>query len=778
MSRGSNVGVAPAAALLRALAGAALLLLAGPDAAAPATPGFCDAAATRRTAAAAPVPADQVVGWKASQKARAVESAHPQRERFAVAPAARSIVYFFDPVDLSSTEPIALDLTFRLEGWDEIRYIALGWQDGRRYWHVPVKHVVDGVTYSTSIDPSSVAFLIANDWAVPESWTVDTARVVVDGTPGPAATVELATPRFRAAGTFPHYPIRTAGCTVTRESLRRWIDDPKSRGVSRFRELWTDLGFYDARDIVETARALEERNEYRLKNLQPFVAERIGTETPAAVGESITRRFRWHTLNIAADLVAAHAQTKDPTFLELAKSHVRGWLANDFRRPSDDPKYAWYDHGTAERLIALLFLWEESAATGRDPAFSEDLFYAIFKHAELLADPSFYVKNQPLILHNHAVFQDVALLGATISVPEVADIADWQATGIERLLRQFDGLVAPDGASIENSWSYHQGLQELCLASSRLLKSVSPGDEAERRLGATCEAMRDFSLRMRYPDETAPAFGDSLFASNERRLSKGRSSTVTEDELWFFESGYAALRSRPRPGLPGWQMNVFDSSLSITHKHADFLSFTLWADGLEWLVDPGYFVPPSNPHWARARNASAHNTFLACGAEPDIGVGVTELSPRPAGEPANGLVEIGGAHRGYPEREAGRTFRIDREAGRIVLDDRLERPCPQERPSELWFQAGDGVVMSPGADGEIVLEHGASETRISIRPPSDAECDLFRGRTEPFLAGWLYPDFEEAAPAHAARCRIEPDRASWSTEIELRRPERPRPQSR
>ncbi|MFP3449976.1 hypothetical protein SB765_34160, partial [Pseudomonas sp. SIMBA_067] len=68
----------------------------------------------------------------------------------------------------------------------------------------------------------------------------------------------------------------------------------------------------------------------------------------------------------------------------------------------EDRKFAWYDHGTAERLLAFLLIWDIGVRQQFEHRFMVRLRSAIFKHAQLLASEMFYASHQASRYHNHA----------------------------------------------------------------------------------------------------------------------------------------------------------------------------------------------------------------------------------------------------------------------------------------------------------------------------------------------------------------------------------------
>jgi hypothetical protein len=70
-----------------------------------------------------------------------------------------------------------------------------------------------------------------------------------------------------------------------------------------------------------------------------------------------TYRFSWHALHPAMILMVHARNSGKLASLFAAREMVTNWLERSYFQPEADKKFAWYDHGTAERLLAMVVMW-------------------------------------------------------------------------------------------------------------------------------------------------------------------------------------------------------------------------------------------------------------------------------------------------------------------------------------------------------------------------------------------------------------------------------------
>jgi hypothetical protein len=235
----------------------------------------------------------------------------------------------------------------------------------------------------------------------------------------------------------------------------------------------------------------------------------------------------------------------------------------------------------------------------------------------------------------------------------------WIAKGLNILKDEIQDQVFPDGVDKEQSLNYQRFFLDYYYLTIILLKKN--GLKYPIIIDNKIEKMTEFILYALKPDGSAPSFGDTddsrgiyvkkdciydyrgilslgavLFNRGDFKYAAG---SLTEEILWlvgkdgvenylniepvpprntsiaFKTGGYYIMRSR-------WDITakylVFDcGSLGhgpAGHGHADALSFQLYSDGFNYLIDPGTYSYNIDYEWRDYfRSTPAHNTITVDG---------------------------------------------------------------------------------------------------------------------------------------------------------------------
>ena len=381
--------------------------------------------------------------------------------------------------------------------------------------------------------------------------------------------------------------------------------------------------FHRSNVALRNGRELIEEGTYRFRAFPPVTIDLFEnwTENPVS-----NRSWQWHSasFNFMPWLLALHADTGDQRAIDHAAKGIETWHRH-FVAVESNYEFAWHDHATANRVVAVLSLLchleEYSARFDLD----EVLPTFLQAHGNRLCMDEMYSRHT-----NHGIDQSRALLLLATCAPWLEHADRWRQIAIARLEDELDHAFTGDGAHVENSPGYHQFVSTLFTDVLVTLGDVLD-EEFRERVHSTLVAAARFTAWIVRPDGRLPPIGDteckpannvykSLAGTSEHAnvewvCSKGQEGEKPEGWARTFpESGYFIARSDwdDETALPGDARHlVFRCGrLSDYHRHDDDLSLTLWW-GSDWLVDGGeYAYVEGHPIRRYLRSKWAHNVVV------------------------------------------------------------------------------------------------------------------------------------------------------------------------
>lgn len=604
-----------------------------------------------------------------------------------------------------------LSIRFKISDWASLRYLAIGYMSGENYHHVKIVHPAHNNWIDFSIGYSDLAFGIQNNWQVPSTEPVSDVKLYFKGRPLPEGS---------------SLEIEYISCWKQREGSPSWLVQLNKRNTAE------DVSRRLPEAFVESIYGYLEkcfRNSdlqvdsflqngtcplYGNKNL-PWKSDYKLPETFQDVG---TYRFSWHALHPAAMLMIYARNNDSITALFSAREFVNNWLEQSYFSDDIDRKFAWYDHGTAERLLSFILMWDIGLKYGFDSRFMSRLRGAIFKHSQLLSSEMFYASHQNSRYHNHAWFQDMALLAAALAMPEMPCAEKWSSIALTRLEDQLEKLIIRDGGYavfIENSIGYHQGVQRLIAFAGELV--LLSGQEST--IPKVADELIKFSDLLRYPDNRAPAQGDTFRRCNPLSIPNIKPYERSTFTL-LPNAGYAIIKGNHEEH--GFMLSLFSTSLCKTHKHEDNLSITLFMGGIEWLIDPSFYSHEyAKPVESYLRSAWAHNNLAIRDANYTIDPGHSKIY----GECVDASFSIQGNHTAYEGYHVSRDISGSMEKLDFSITDFFSGDVSAE--AYTLFHCGEGVIATSTESG-VTLSHLGSKKMINIL--SDAKHSIITGWDE------------------------------------------------
>lgn len=581
----------------------------------------------------------------------------------------------------------------RLRQWENIRYVAIGYMDGKTFRHIKAPNILRDGWVELGFAHQDLIWQIQNAGLPLNDVDIRTIRIFVKGTPSiEGSFIDVAGVNFVCASNY----TLDVDEPLPSEQLLEIIYHYLKNNFRNYRE--------DAEVLLQTNRCPMPggaRLEWPL-----------GDSKPKGLEDVSTYRFAWHAQHPAISLLLFAHELQHCGAILSCRTLVEQWLRTSYDAIDVDTKFTWYDHGTAERLLAFILLWSVNKQLGSDRRFQAKLGQAIVKHAQLLASEAFYAYHQPIRYHNHAWFQDAALLAAALAFPQFEEASSWRDLAISRFEDQLDHLIVRDNGFaifVENSIGYHHGVQKLALWVGRLV-GLSGVSSDVPSIAKQLVAWSDF---FRYPDGRTPAQGDTFRPAPDVLGPARQGKPWPEPTCQVLpDAGYCVVKGNQQ-GKP-FMLCMLATSLSKTHKHDDNLSITLWYDGVEWLIDPSFYSHEhQHPIAAYLRSAKAHSSVYLVGAEYSKSLGITTL----ADYPNTPGFKCRGTHTAYEGIEVVRTISGALDCldfkGLDELNARSPGGLSGKVGAHLSFHLAEGVTVTALADGYL-LNHPASTSGLLL----------------------------------------------------------------
>lgn len=325
-----------------------------------------------------------------------------------------------------------------------------------------------------------------------------------------------------------------------------------------------------------------------------------------------------HALNPVAYLTKAYELCGNTEYLELAWAFVESWNEYESTSTSKENPFTWYDHGSALRAENLIyFALVAEQANMVDTTKSDLIKEILFDHGVFLADEANYTPN-----HNHGIFQDRALIYISFFLDNEHS-EEWLSIAKERLTSQQEFAFNVENVHIENSPGYQIGVMNIFVTISDFL--IQFDDEFGNKLcedmiesaefltwtikpnGAIAHIGDSGDMKKVYDINTYEEYGNPHLTYVKTLGAEGEKPT--DYSAIYPKTGYLFTRNNWEQDAT-WSM--FKSGYSTsTHKHADDLSFMLYAQGHDIFVDSGWYNYVTGDKWRDYFISSrAHNTII------------------------------------------------------------------------------------------------------------------------------------------------------------------------
>ena len=521
---------------------------------------------------------------------------------------------------------------------------------------------------------------------------------------------------------------------------------------------------FDVRDPVRAAdRLLEGLVEV------PGVPRRAVT-MPFATRDVVEGPTDWQlalgALSLPALLLRAYEQTHEDRYLLAARDMLLGWAR--FERSSWLPHgFLWNDHAVAARMPVLGQFWlAYRHHPSYDPAVAAEILTFTARTAASLADP-----RQFTVYSNHGVSQNLALWHYSLAFPTLPDRERFRVLARERLAEQLGFYVTDEGVILEHSFGYQRDGLELLGMALRYRSLI--GDPAPPDWVAKYRRAVAFYAQLRLPNGELPNVGDTPTEADVAgpRVTEvgadGRTQPLAPPSAWPTPApitiepvaGYALWWNPPGPGVgsgpPSRTAVAWSYFPGHAHKHADEMSWVLWAGGHVWLSSVGYWKTdtPGDPQassWAGSNaphlrgeaTKSVRSTRL-------LGVGHSDRMA---------MLDL--------ERTGADGYRARRQILHVKPDLWIVVDHVSGRPggvNQVQWATGKDIEMHPiGAGGLYRLQPGTGSLSIILGLAASPAPTIhrLRGSLDPF-GGWQMVGSWVATPVDALVLE-QPSDSSWT----------------
>ncbi|MCK5571425.1 MAG: heparinase II/III family protein, partial [Bacteroidetes bacterium] len=271
------------------------------------------------------------------------------------------------------------------------------------------------------------------------------------------------------------------------------------------------------------------------------------------------------------------------------------------------------------------------------PSMPDTTYLKVVHH--LWEEVEWLVPRMQLGLHNGTLGNIRAVMYAGMNFPESREGRQWLSTSMSLFRFFLDTYFYPGEVSVELTLGYSSAVLGHCLS----IYEAIPNPAVKNSLAEPIQNLIDGHLGLMKPDRSLPRYGDhGDYDIRHTYLRKAAHLFVREDWLAIVEeeglgehgpqyrsypvesrpyylSGYYAMRD-------GWSRDAQYLSMDAgpygtNHQHADKLSFTVTADGADFIVDPGtsiYTSTKTEPLYD-LRFGFLHNVMTVNGIDPSKG---------------------------------------------------------------------------------------------------------------------------------------------------------------
>ena len=288
-----------------------------------------------------------------------------------------------------------LTLRYRLKNWEKIQYMAIGFNLDDEFFHIKISHPTEENWQTFTVGFNDLIFQIQNKFKqIPKTLEVNDFCVKIKGQTNSGGAI-LDIQKF----SFWNEPDTQKG---------KWIESVQNKPLNR--DLVQKIYNYQVKSLKNSVEVSQQYFDNGSCPIVKNIRWSDKTQKPENLESVNTYRYSWHALHHVANMIIYANSQFSPKGITESKKFAEYWIKDSWEKVEEDFKFMWYDHGVAERQFSLIMLYNESIEKPFDLGFINKIKEILLIQGRLLESEIFYASHQVGRYHNHAMFQDLALI--------------------------------------------------------------------------------------------------------------------------------------------------------------------------------------------------------------------------------------------------------------------------------------------------------------------------------------------------------------------------------
>lgn len=469
--------------------------------------------------------------------------------------------------------------------------------------------------------------------------------------------------------------------------------------------------------------------------------------------DDITWCFYLHSLDIVGYLMNGYEIEPKEEYLSKSKEIILSWIKANPSKEEQKSFFAWKDHSVANRVVNMVQFWvhykESSIYSDK---FADVLMESLMQHGDYLVLDSNHTFH-----NNHGIFQDRSLIQLSLMFPEFPNASKWFEVAINRFLDHVKKDVSDSGVHLEHSDSYH-------MVVLRLFKSINEFlihyNKQNHLLVSLIDKMEEYLAHITKMNGTISMTGDSgpdriggvsnSSKENDKLIyvkSKGKKGVEPQLSIAYKDAGTAIIRNHWKFDQTQLYLRFLFGFHSLTHKHADDLSFLLSIGETDFFIDSGkYNYQERTPYRRYFRSTMAHNTITVNNQSYPIVKELVGKSRLTEYIEKSDFIYVQAEHELYENTKVKRSIFYIKNSETILIYDEIRSSIEQEY-SQI-FNIGEHVDVIPLGRKRCLFESKLNGKMIELRQVNPVERFKHYYGSEDPISGWISTIFNEKKPVN------------------------------